>query len=45
MLNCKALSLLRTVNEKKYNVDILHGVNLCTYFNDIWHFFYLLDRR
>ena len=26
------------------NVDILHDVNLCTYFNDIWHFFYLLDR-
>jgi len=20
------------------------GINLCTYFNDIWRFFYLLDR-
>jgi len=27
---------------KKQNVDILHGINLCTY--DIWHFFYLSDR-
>jgi len=24
---------------KKPNVDILHGINLFTYFNDIWHYF------
>jgi len=36
LLDCKALSLLRTVNEQKVNVDILQSVNLCTYFHDIW---------
>ena len=34
--NCKALSLLRTVKEQNVNVAILHGINLCTYSNDIW---------
>ena len=29
---------------KKQNIGILHGVNLCTYFNDIWQFLCLLDR-
>ena len=24
---------------KRNIVDILHGINICTYFNDIWHFF------
>ena len=37
LLNCNALSLLSTVN--KQNVDILHGVNLCTYFHDIWQIY------
>ena len=27
------------MNKQKVNVDILHGINLCTYFNDIWQFF------
>jgi len=34
--NCKALSLLRTVNEHKVKCWYLHNVNLCTYFHDIW---------
>ena len=45
LLNCEALSLLRTVNEwmnKKKNVDILHIFNLCTYFMTFDR--YLLDR-
>jgi len=43
MLNCKALSLLRTVNEQKEkNVDIMHIVNPCTYF--MTYDKYLLDR-
>ena len=29
-------STLRTVNEQKQNVGILHGVNLYIYFHDIW---------
>ena len=28
LLNCKALSLLRTVNEQKVKCSYLHGVNL-----------------
>jgi len=43
-LLCKALSLLRTVKEQNVNCWYLHGINLCSYSNDIWHFFYLLDR-
>ena len=44
LLNCEVLSLLRTVNEQKEknNVDILHIVNLCTYFMTFDR--YLLDR-
>ena len=49
LLSCKALSLLRTVNEQTVNVDILHSVNLCTCFHDIkymiksdiWNMFYM----
>jgi len=37
-----SLSLLRTVNEQKANVGILHGVNLYIYFQDIWQTFYFL---
>jgi len=44
VLNCKALRLLRTVNRQKAKFCYLHGANLCTYFNDSRHFFYLLDR-
>ena len=40
LFNCKAFSLLRTVNEQK-NADILHIVNPCTYF--MTHDKYLLD--
>jgi len=43
LLNCKALSLLRTVNEQKVKCWYFACVNLCTYFSDIWHFFYLVN--
>jgi len=31
-----SFSSLRTVNEQKQNVGILHGLNLYSYFHDIW---------
>jgi len=32
----RSFSSLRQWTNKKQNVDILHYVNLCTYFHDIW---------
>ena len=42
LLNCKVLSLLRTVNEQKEKCWYLHIVNLCAYFMTFNR--YLLDR-
>jgi len=47
VLNCKALSLLKTVNEQEVKCWMLIFCMVLTFaliFNDIWHFFYLLDR-
>ena len=37
LLNCKALSLLRTVNETKSKMLVFCILLICTYFDDIWH--------
>ena len=42
---CEALSLLRTVNEQKVKCRYLHGVNLCTYFRDIWDVWWIDDKK
>jgi len=44
-LSIPSVSSLRTVNEQKVNVDILHSVNLCTYFHDIWHTCWTDDKK
>jgi len=43
-LNCKASSLLWTVNKQKVKYWYFAWCYLRTYFNDIWYFFYLLAR-
>jgi len=40
-----SFSTLRTLNERKQNVGILHDVNLYIYFHDIWQTCWIDDKK